>query len=174
MLCDNGHVKVQYSKYNCAECRKNYLRKFHERNKEKRREKDRNMTVEQRLLKSKRQFKYEYKDRKVILARSRENYQKRKVEGRLVKYKTDPHIRREIKNRYKARKMEVTSVKYNSKSIFEKFNHTCIYCGSEATQLDHVQPISRGGLDIEENLVAACKSCNCSKGNKTLVEWRTL
>src|SRR5437868_9620515 len=55
----------------------------------------------------------------------------------------------------------------------------CIYCWycncvlSERTwSLDHVIPLSRGGTDHQGNLVAACKRCNSSKGNKTIPEWR--
>lgn len=51
--------------------------------------------------------------------------------------------------------------------------YKCVYCGSEneRLQLDHVVPRSRGGSDDRENLVAACRRCNMSKGTKLLSEW---
>jgi len=43
----------------------------------------------------------------------------------------------------------------------------CQYCGAEdATTVDHVIPISKGGTDEPDNLVAACTRCNYSKGNR--------
>jgi hypothetical protein len=48
----------------------------------------------------------------------------------------------------------------------------CIYCGSvERLGYDHLVPTSRGGPDIPENVVMACRSCNSSKGDKGLYEW---
>jgi 5-methylcytosine-specific restriction endonuclease McrA len=40
-----------------------------------------------------------------------------------------------------------------------------------ATHLDHVEPLSKGGADVESNIVPACAPCNLSKGAKTLAEW---
>ena len=48
----------------------------------------------------------------------------------------------------------------------------CHYCGSVASEVDHIVPASRGGgLDIE-NLVPACAKCNSEKRDKTAVEWQ--
>jgi len=44
---------------------------------------------------------------------------------------------------------------------------TCQYCGSAATTLDHVMPVSRGGAWSFSNLVAACSRCNAKKGART-------
>lgn len=48
----------------------------------------------------------------------------------------------------------------------------CVYCGADATTVDHVRPLSRGGAEAECNLVPACGSCNSSKGYRLLTEWR--
>lgn len=48
----------------------------------------------------------------------------------------------------------------------------CVYCGATASiEIDHVVPISRGGLHRPDNLAPACKRCNTSKGNRLLSEW---
>jgi len=53
-----------------------------------------------------------------------------------------------------------------------EFDGQCAYCGSGKTiGIDHVMPLSRGGTNVIENIVPACKSCNCSKGAKTVEEW---
>ena len=53
----------------------------------------------------------------------------------------------------------------------------CAYCNApfaefrEATW-DHVIPVTKGGSFGIGNLVPCCGSCNSSKGNKTVMEWR--
>ena len=42
----------------------------------------------------------------------------------------------------------------------------CYWCGADANTVDHLVPVAKGGLDIDENLVAACKKCNYSKQDK--------
>ncbi len=48
----------------------------------------------------------------------------------------------------------------------------CAYCDAPATTIDHVVPISRGGLDAYGNVVPACRPCNSSKRDRLLSEWR--
>jgi hypothetical protein len=47
----------------------------------------------------------------------------------------------------------------------------CIYCGCDADSVDHLIPKSRGGMDIGDNAVTVCRSCNSSKGDKGVYEW---
>ncbi|MFV8781345.1 HNH endonuclease [Microbulbifer sp. SA54] len=59
-----------------------------------------------------------------------------------------------------------------NRALFARDEHTCLYCGqsffvSELTR-DHVHPVSRGGKDIWENVVTACRRCNQHKGNRLL------
>lgn len=46
------------------------------------------------------------------------------------------------------------------------FGHACWMCGGEFEQVDHVKPLSRGGVHALSNLRPACASCNRSKGAK--------
>lgn len=56
--------------------------------------------------------------------------------------------------------------------ILELFGGKCAYClTADATSMDHVVPITRGGAHDPENIVPACKSCNCSKNNKSLLRF---
>jgi 5-methylcytosine-specific restriction endonuclease McrA len=55
--------------------------------------------------------------------------------------------------------------------VLERDGYCCVYCGGEATTADHIQPVNRGGTDDEANLVAACATCNGSKGDLTPAEW---
>lgn len=60
------------------------------------------------------------------------------------------------------------------KIIFERDNYTCVYCGAINSPLhcDHIHPKSKGGSDALGNLTTACESCNTSKGDKLIHEWR--
>ncbi len=59
----------------------------------------------------------------------------------------------------------------NNKALFRRDAHLCLYCGGQflPSQLsrDHVQPLSRGGADVWQNVVTACRRCNHRKGNQT-------
>ena len=46
----------------------------------------------------------------------------------------------------------------------------CRYCGRAADTADHIIPVQKGGADDASNLVAACRTCNCSKGTERLPE----
>jgi hypothetical protein len=57
------------------------------------------------------------------------------------------------------------------KTILERDHRTCRYCCAVATHVDHVYPHSRGGSDDPSNLVACCKRCSDTKGDRTPEEW---
>ncbi|MGE0505103.1 MAG: HNH endonuclease [Solirubrobacterales bacterium] len=53
----------------------------------------------------------------------------------------------------------------------QRDHRVCRYCGGRATEVDHVEPWSRGGLTMMSNLAAACQHCNREKGDRTPGEW---
>jgi hypothetical protein len=52
-------------------------------------------------------------------------------------------------------------------AVLRRDNFTCQYCGGRAPEvrltIDHVTPVTLGGQDVPENLVAACADCNAGK-----------
>jgi hypothetical protein len=56
---------------------------------------------------------------------------------------------------------------------FERARGLCEYCRSQAKYaidplvIDHIQPVSRGGQTIADNLALSCQTCNNYKYNKT-------
>jgi 5-methylcytosine-specific restriction endonuclease McrA len=57
---------------------------------------------------------------------------------------------------------------------YEDFDGLCAYCRREMginSEIDHIIPMAKGGLDIIENLVYACSSCNQSKNSHDLIPW---
>lgn len=59
------------------------------------------------------------------------------------------------------------------KECKDYFNNSCAYCGREMKNLtqDHFIPVSKGGTYSKENIIPACRSCNCKKHNKNFYEW---
>jgi 5-methylcytosine-specific restriction endonuclease McrA len=67
-----------------------------------------------------------------------------------------------------------SKVPFSKKNIMIRDNFVCQYCGStEELTIDHVMPISRGGVSCFENCVTACKKCNTKKANKSCAEAQT-
>lgn len=54
--------------------------------------------------------------------------------------------------------------------------HTlCLYCNkNKPNTIDHVVPLSKGGTNNLDNLLAVCVNCNSRKGDKFLVEWNPM
>lgn len=48
----------------------------------------------------------------------------------------------------------------------------CVYCGSKYNiEIDHIIPISHGGKRTDDNLVSACRDCNTSKNNHSILHF---
>lgn len=58
--------------------------------------------------------------------------------------------------------------------VFKRDGRACAYCGAVGEELhcDHIIPLVRGGSNLIENLATACRSCNLSKGAKSLAQWK--
>jgi len=81
-----------------------------------------------------------------------------------------PQTEQARKGEMKTRKPEPFMVR-----LAKETGGVCIYCDSAnprpAEDKDHVFPQSRGGPDVWDNLVPACKACNKEKDNRTPFEW---
>lgn len=116
------------------------------------------------------------------LDRERENNRQwRKNNSERVKeiirrfHENNPGKVNEYSSRRRARKASVDSgPKPTIQELIEMQDGKCAYCqipGNEEWHMDHVIPISKGGGDIAENVVAACATCNRSKSDKDVDQW---
>lgn len=61
-------------------------------------------------------------------------------------------------------------------AVYQKTKGRCGYCGChlgfDGFSADHVVPKSKGGSNQINNLLPCCKTCNSTKGARTLHEFR--
>jgi 5-methylcytosine-specific restriction endonuclease McrA len=55
--------------------------------------------------------------------------------------------------------------------VFERDGHRCCSCGARVGQgvtlhVDHIFPVSQGGLSVFDNLQTLCSTCNFGKGSR--------
>jgi len=57
-------------------------------------------------------------------------------------------------------------------ALFKRDGNMCLYCGKQLADSDltrdHVVPVSRGGSNQWDNVVASCRRCNHFKGSRLL------
>lgn len=55
-------------------------------------------------------------------------------------------------------------------AVWERDNFTCQRCGTRRNlSIDHLVPVTKGGLTEEDNLQTLCCSCNSAKGNRLVL-----
>lgn len=61
----------------------------------------------------------------------------------------------------------LTRVAFKPENVFLRDRYRCQYCGGQHRKLtkDHVIPVSKGGQDVWQNVVASCDPCNNRKGD---------
>lgn len=52
--------------------------------------------------------------------------------------------------------------------VLEVYGSACLACGAPDVTIDHVIPVSKGGLNTIDNVQPLCGRCNSSKGTKTV------
>ena len=75
-----------------------------------------------------------------------------------------------IRLRYLVKVPYQRRINLSRRAVLYRDDSRCQYCGRDADSIDHVVPRSRGGTHAWDNVVAACRRCNLSKGNRLLGE----
>jgi len=90
---------------------------------------------------------------------------------------------RKEKHTRKAKKIKTISDYHVSEWRYcvDFFDYKCAYCGitqkehlktyNEQLHQDHFIPLSKYGNYTKDNIIPACKTCNCSKNDKDFFEW---
>ena len=107
-----------------------------------------------------------YEANKDSYARRRDEWRKNNPERHRLQGAKRTSIRRALV-------AAATTVPFTVEQLYLKMSmwgFSCWMCGGAFESLDHVKPLSKGGLNILANLRPACLRCNKSKGNRWLSE----
>lgn len=58
-------------------------------------------------------------------------------------------------------------------ALCDEFDWKCAACGKDEVTIDHVVPLSLGGVDTIDNIQPLCKPCNSKKGQQ-VIDYRGL
>lgn len=90
--------------------------------------------------------------------------------------KANPQVGQRAKRRRKAQIAGAGTFRVSARDwrrLCLRYGDRCAYCRKRgALTMDHILPISRGGRHSIGNLIPACASCNASKNDRTIMEWR--
>lgn len=79
------------------------------------------------------------------------------------------------KHKYRAAKRAVHFEHCGGKIALLRLERFCRWCCTKLSDknrhIDHVIPLTRGGLHVPDNLVASCVQCNVRRHNKLVSEW---
>lgn len=92
-------------------------------------------------------------------------------------HRKNPHVSKAARAKRKAAIRGDSAGLFGPKDwsrLLVRYRYKCAYCGigHASLQVEHVIPLSRGGLHRIGNIVPACAACNYSKHTSTVMEWR--
>jgi 5-methylcytosine-specific restriction endonuclease McrA len=120
--------------------------------------------------------KYYQKNKDKIAVRKQlwaENNKEKTKQSKRLWEQRNPNARREKLLRYRARKANNKVFVISTKDIRNLYASNCFFCQStNQIEADHIIPIVHGGRHSIGNLMPLCRSCNASKSNKFIMEFR--
>lgn len=163
-------TKQQRRKYNLS-YRKRHLEEIRRRDRirsreryPKRKEYDKEYRIKNSSKIKKTNKEYYKKNKKLIRQKQRE-YRKEYLKRDYVKLKYQ-------KQNYLRRALTGDITEDQIKEIYIRDNYNCIYCSNVLDlTLDHIIPLKKGGPSTYDNMVVSCRSCNCSKSDKNVIDW---
>jgi 5-methylcytosine-specific restriction endonuclease McrA len=88
------------------------------------------------------------------------------------RYAEDAQHRAERREHVHSRKRGLKPIPaWKQSELLSDFGGRCAYCPNKATTWDHLDPISKGGITRNGNVVPCCVSCNSSKKARDLEDW---
>lgn len=93
----------------------------------------------------------------------------------VARHAAHPEVHQAAHQRRRARaaQAEGTYSTQQRRALVARHDGRCGYCGvAGALQADHRIPLSRGGSHRIENIIPACRQCNCRKATSTEGEFR--
>lgn len=150
-----------------------YDREYKSRNREKIKLQNAEYLASHKEEALERNRKWTQKHRDRMSDRNRKWYAEHKAEEskRSANWRTEhPEAGRFSSHLRRARKRNATGTDYTTlgalNARWEYYGHKCWVCGDNASETDHVKPLSKGGSEYPCNLRPICAPCNRFKKNK--------
>ncbi len=172
----NKRTEIPYAYCRACAILKNSSYQENNKDKELNRKREYYQANKATLLQKKKEY---YKSNKAKILEKREQYRNENYEIIFQAQRDYVEANRELTRfRARARKARKRANGIYQIGIQEELKlraKPCFYCGSlEEIQLDHVVPVSRGGVHSIGNLVPACRPCNSSKNKWFITEWKKI
>lgn len=107
-----------------------------------------------------------------------QNNRERRRKTWLAWYQANPEARGRGERKRRALKRGADTRTITNKEwyrLVDRYHGLCAYCGLRPWKhRDHVIPLKQGGRHAIGNLLPACASCNHSKKDKTITQWRQM
>jgi 5-methylcytosine-specific restriction endonuclease McrA len=176
--CKRAHYAINKVAYLLAR------RKYYHENSERLRAEKRDWSEKHKASKAEYDRRYRSSHRKEILARKRRwaqanpdaaNRWKRDNPQKMRRYKrawakAHPEYGRARENRRRARLLS-TGGSYTIEEwegVCARYGWRCLACGRPDIEIDHVIPLSRGGMNTIDNLQPLYRTCNARKGARVI------
>lgn len=193
MPCKYGHISRRVlSSKSCAECGKNRIKAWRAGNPEKNRERNAKYNRTEKRKVYNKELKRSEKGvlaRKAYYERNKERINRSSLEWRANNLERDAANRK----RWLAENKEVTGAycrnrqarirgakgkhtKLDILAMYARQQGKCLCCHAalmSGYDVDHKNPLSKGGSNDPSNLQLLCPRCNRSKGNMDYLEWCT-
>ena len=172
-------------------------KKYYEKNKEKKRLAAQKYRKENPELSRLAVKKYKEKNREEVLRKFREYNARRsqlpEYKEKVKKWNRERYYRDVEKSRayyreknaqrkeaisatnreQKLKRKNVKTFQVTKAELHKITSSDCCNCGKTGpSTIDHIIPVSRGGVHSIGNLQPLCKSCNSRKSNRVMTEWR--
>ena len=176
----------------CKECIAKSKKQYYTNNKEKVsikvheyriQNKEKVSTSNKKYVQNNKQLVIEYKkqyyqnNKKILAENNKQNYQNNK-ESYLERQKQyrlknlDVFRINAQKRKARAKQLISTLTIEQWENIKRCFDKKCAYCGEEKPlEQEHFLALSKGGEYTTNNIIPACKSCNCSKHDSDFFRW---
>jgi 5-methylcytosine-specific restriction endonuclease McrA len=166
---------ISYMAWRCLECQKEYGAKYRSERPDKKKASGVKYRIKNREKEKVRKEKYYAENSEKVNAyyakwakRNPEKvkaYRAKYFSENSEKYNADIHAR--------IARIAGNGGKYTVKEwndLCETYNNKCLCCGRSDVKLtvDHVVPLSKGGVNFISNIQPLCGSCNSSKGTKVI------
>lgn len=176
-----GKNKGSKSGFNiyCKECIKTRSKAYRDSNVEKNRVYQKQWADahrEQVRLKNKRLYARKSEEIREYSRQYREENHERRLEieqnsraKNKEKWRPSKNARQSIRNKV----LSEDTYLILERELRKVYSDPCFMCGSRKNQsIDHIVPLSRSGRHSVGNIMTLCSSCNASKRNRTITEWK--